>query len=533
MTVYWFVWDAAAAWFVDELDAEGALPHVRALRSAGVRAAGRPPAPNCQTPPSLATLFTGTSSQEHGVTGFSVPTGLTEHLSGFAPAYPARSPVWREAGVRGAFVHAPWVFDADGRVGPDVEVAIEAYSGRLAGNDTLAIAPGEVREWPVATLPVRVEGTADGALLRAGGAVHPTTTGWTPVRFTRSRGFWVRHVDTPNGRVLVRTGTWTVRTAGSNSALAAALADTPVFAGEGVGPLYRAGLFGRRLAEGGDGSAERAFLESVDRVVESFTAAAELVVEGHDADLVVVYLPWTDDVGHELLGWCDRRAATHRPDIAERVRALLRRCYRSADAVLGHALARAGADDTVLLSADHGMVGSTHLVCVNEVLIAAGLAAADPLASAVVYHPANNGSLRVNPGVVPAWRRADTMRRAMTALLDLGPAVVTGFLGEDARPTTEPADVVYLVLGDDYQPSAARDGGPAVRPMVKTGSHVVNTGSDRLHATFAAAGPGIPSGVDLGVVDNTLAARLARCQLGRGDVPAVLPTTTSFHGATA
>ena len=520
MTVYWFVWDAAAAWVVDELDAEGSLPHVRALRSAGVRAAGRPPAPNCQTPPSLATLFTGTSSQEHGVTGFSVPTGLTGHTSGFDPAYPARPPVWRSPGVRGAFVHVPWVFDADGGLGPDVEVAIEAYSGRLARHDRLSVAPGQVVDWPVADLPVRVETTADGVVLHAGGTAHALAHDWTPVRLTPSQGFWVRRVGED---ALVRTGTWTVRTGGTNTALAERLANAPVFAGESVGSLYRAGLFGPRLAEGGDGTAEREFLTSVDRVVESFTAAAELVVEGHDADLVVVYLPWTDDVGHEVLGWCDRQAATYRPDIADRVRDLLRHCYRAADAVLGTALRRAGEHDTVLLSADHGMVGSTELLHVNEVLVAAGLAEADPARSRVVYHPANNGSLRVNRAVVPAELVDATMRRAMAVLLDLGPSVVTGFLDERARPITDPAEVVYLVLHDDYQPSAVLDGGPALRPMVKTGSHVVNTGSDRLLATVAAAGPGIPAGVDLGTVDNTLAARIARHQLGVGDRPTDFP----------
>src|SRR5687768_12321598 len=114
MTVYWLVWDAAAHWIVDRLDHEGSLAAVRRLRSAGVRAAARPPSPNCQTPSSLATLFTGTSSAEHGVTGFNVPGGDDDPVelqrSGFDPSFPARPPVWRVAqqqGLRVAFVHAP------------------------------------------------------------------------------------------------------------------------------------------------------------------------------------------------------------------------------------------------------------------------------------------------------------------------------------------------------------------------------------------------------------------------------------------
>ncbi|MGH3682623.1 MAG: alkaline phosphatase family protein, partial [Natronosporangium sp.] len=116
MTVYWVVWDAAAAWLVDALDAEGALPAVRRLRRTGIRASARPPAPNCQTPAALATLFTGTGTDTHRVTGFDLPGGPDQPVewqrSGFEPGVLAAEPVWqaaRAAGLRTAFVHVPWV----------------------------------------------------------------------------------------------------------------------------------------------------------------------------------------------------------------------------------------------------------------------------------------------------------------------------------------------------------------------------------------------------------------------------------------
>jgi hypothetical protein len=150
----------------------------------------------------------------------------------------------------------------------------------------------------------------------------------------------------------------------------------------------------------------------------------------------------------------------------------------------------------------------------------------------VIYHPANNGSLWVNHdalpgGVVPAGRVGDVMRQAMTILEAItadGRPVVTGFLDEHGRRLTPGAAgaLAYVVLSDDYQPTAAADRGAVVRPMIKTAAHVVNTGSDRLHATFAAIGPGIPAGVDLGVLDNTLGAGLVLHELGDGDLPAAL-----------
>lgn len=544
MTVYWMVWDAAAQWVVDRLDREGALAAVRRLRSRGWTAAARPPRPNCQTPPSLATLFTGTWPRRHGVAGFTVPRSdgtVTEEISGFAPGFPLVRPVWEtlgRQGVRSAFVHTPWVFDAADEVGAYVEAAIEAYSRRLARHQTFTVTAGERSHWPIAGHDVEVMGRPDGVEVTtaADRRVLTPEDGWATVRIdpgVAGYGTWIRCLPERGQWLLVHTGVWEVRAAGDNAALVDELRTGPVFAGEGVGRLYRAGRFGPRLVDGGDGTAEEILLSSLECAAQSFGAATDAVLAGHDADLVVCYLPITDDIGHELLGWCDAESAAHRPEFAEAIWGYLRRCYQWADEILGRVLDKAGPDDTVILSADHGMAGSTHLVHLNDQLARFGLVGRasdgrlDPAQSAVVYHPANNGSLWVNPrgrpsGVVPASETASAMRSAMAALRTItdpetGRPVVAGFVDENGEPLPPEAGptVAYVVLADDYQPSAVLNGdGPVVRPTAKSGAHVVNTGSSRLHATFAAAGPGIPEATHLGVVDNTLPAALVLQRFG-------------------
>lgn len=557
MTVYWVVWDSAARWIVDRLDREGALPAVRRLRSAGVTAAARPPRPNCQTPPSLATLFTGTWPSQHAVTGFTVPGGPGDPVdlerSGFDPIFPARPPVWRRAHARGkrtAFVHAPWVFDAGGGVEPGVVAAVEAYSTRIGGSGVLPLTGAARLDWPAGDEPVEVSGAGERPVARlvtrTGVTELARGEGWKPVRLTGTAGFWARYLDLPSGPTLVRTGTWAPRAAGRDASLARDLAGAEVFAGEGLKSLYRSGVFGPRLADGGDGTAEQVFVSSLDCVTRSFGAVADVLLPRHTADLVVIYLPPTDDVGHEIVGWCDTASAMHRPDIAGALWPYVRRCYAGVDAVLGRVLDRARDGDTVVLGADHGIVGSAYLVALNAALIAAGLAAAtpdgglDPRRSSVIYHPANNGSLRVNHdglpgGRVPRASAGRALRAAMAALATIAPPavagaghtagvlpggpVVSGFLDADGRDLPpsrvgDTDDVAYVVPHDDYQPTAAVDGGPVVRPMAKSAAHVVNTGSDRLHAIFAASGPGLRAGTDLGVVDNTFGADLVAHALG-------------------
>ncbi|MDM4721526.1 DUF6001 family protein [Micromonospora sp. WMMA1363] len=527
MTVYWVVWDAAAHWVVSRLEQQDVLPAVRRMRERGQLAAARPARPNCQTPPSLATLFTGTWPAEHGVTGYTVPGagrgGPGSHLSGFAPRFPAVPPVWETLGARGAYVHVPWVFDGADAVAAHVDAAVEAYSRRTVRHTATEVEPGPAREWLIGPHPVTVEATGDGVRVTGHGEVWLTVGGgWQPLWLTGDRiGTWAACARSGDRLLLVHTGVWRPRYGGADPALLDRMRDCPPFAGEGVGPLYRAGLFGDRLADGGDGTAEEFFLSSVECAVRSFGAVTDAVLAGHDAELVVIYLPMTDDVGHEMLGFCDERSAAYRPDITERIWSLVGHCYRWSDEILGRVLDAAGPDDSVVLGADHGMVGSAYLVHVNDQLVTAGLAVTgadgevDPDRSAAFYHPANNGALyATGDGLLP---------RAKAALREL--PVPMRFLDPDGRPladgeTGDPR-VTFVALHDDYQPTAAVAGAPPyVRPLHKVGAHVVWTGSDRLHAIHAAVGPDIVAGSAPGLIDNTAPARLVHRQVtARAAIP--------------
>ncbi len=75
MTTWWFVLDGAGHEIVQSLRARSGLPHLDAVARRGVSCSLAPSSPSCQTPPGLATLFTGSPPHVHGVTGFFVPEG--------------------------------------------------------------------------------------------------------------------------------------------------------------------------------------------------------------------------------------------------------------------------------------------------------------------------------------------------------------------------------------------------------------------------------------------------------------------------
>lgn len=549
MTTFWVVWDAAAVWVVDALVSEGALPAVAALREQGVWASARPPRPNCQTPPALATLFTGKPLHEHGVTGFWVPGGAGGSLRGQVRAFTpgvCRSPmVWDEAaalGVRSSFAHVPWVFDSLGGVGPNVDVAIEAYSRRRARSGVIDVADAVRRPQEVSAelgpFELLLSVGADVSVRFNGGEVRLTLGGgWECVRLSPGCGVWLSAMAIGDDVRVLHSGIWEPQTGGSCKSLATSLSTASVFCGEGLGEEYRTGRLGTRLVDGGNGRAEELFMSSVELAARCFSSTTAALLRECPSDLVVIYAPMTDDVGHELLGVCDPTSAAFQPEAAGEAWAHVRRCYQWADSILSQALQQAGPNDTVVLSSDHGMCGVAKEVFPNVCLAAAGLARPDPDpevganvdTSDVWYHLANNGLMLVNSdtltgGHVAAVDAPATLRRAMRqleALVDpaTGASVVGSFvdeLGASIDSERSESDHAYVIFADGYLPSAdmPSDGSVFARSG-RSAAHIGSTGNPHLDAVFAAAGPGLSVGADLGVIDNAEVASLVLSQHGR------------------
>jgi len=548
----WLVWDAAAAWVVDRLLAEGAMPHLAHLAAAGVRAGLRPPKPNCQTPPALATLFTGTDPRQHGITGYAVAdrrpgAGPLATRSGFEADLLRAEPVWRRAASSGRRVVlplVPWTLP----VGFDnCLLAVEAYSRRLARGSAVdldelppASVPGGWRTLDIAghSLLARErgggleidgdgggngDGNGDpGGLIGPAGRVLRLAPGLACHAWTYRRP--------PDGRLaLAHTGVWEQRVYPEERADDFTAAAGP-FCGEGLGRQYRDGRFGPRLVEGGDGRAEGLFWRSLRPCLTYFHRAGDWAV-GLDAELYLLYLPYLDDIGHEILGWCDRAGRAYRPEVADALWRTVRLGYSRADIQLGRLQAALGRGVSVLVSSDHGMGAIFRLAHVNERLRRAGLLAFDARGgidlsrTRVFYHPCGNGLLCVNGdhrpgGIVPPGERGAVLAAAVRLLRDWrdpddGGAVVRGLEpgpGAGCDPVSGAAEV-YLTAADGYDLRPG-PGDPPIVPAVKSAQHVGGGDRPSLTGVLFARGPGLEPGVDLGEIESREVAGLAMDMLG-------------------
>lgn len=121
--------------------------------------------------------------------------------------------------------------------------------------------------------------------------------------------------------------------------------------------VYRSGRFGATLVNGGDGSAERRYLESVEHVTRQFMRGSEWMWRMRNAELMLDYFPLIDEVDHEWNGYVDTTTPRYDAALAARVQEFRVRAWSLADMRL-RALYALVASDTaaaLIVSGDHGM----------------------------------------------------------------------------------------------------------------------------------------------------------------------------------
>jgi hypothetical protein len=378
------------------------------------------------------------------------------------------------------------------------------------GLDTLAVALAKEAPSRIVLKPLPALG-ADASAFR--GLVLPRPDGSVAVYL---RLFSL----SPDGRelLLYRTEPTVIRSNRPRVAEAATQA-TGGFVGNGASWRYGEGALGPPLWKGGDGTAERRYLETLALVTRQFGDLSELAETRTRSDLLVTYLPLPDEFFHLWLGRLDPTLPGHDPAVAARLRPLLDEALGLVDAYVGRLADMASPDTVLAVTADHGMVGVASRVRPNVALARAGLLALDrngtpDLArTKALYSPANSGYVLINRasragGIVAPEQEAEVRRRIAEALAGVVDPVTRERVVPGVRepgPGREPGiggptgGDLYLSLrpGWDADPGTT---GALVERADPTGEHRTDPERPEMHAAFAIAGPGVAAGVDLGEV---------------------------------
>ncbi len=584
--------DGSAAGLLDDAVARGIMPGLARLRQRGATATASLSSLPAKTAAGHAALFTGAWSDRNGIAGNDVAVPGESVLAsddGYTSTHLRAEPLWITAarqGLDASVVSATQTFP----FGPFLEerrfggnyghglTLMNAYQGVQLPDHVYGAAdlsPREAGEWlgelpahdgPVKEIEIELAGARIDGLLYDDPADPPRGFDTLYLGLDRDpKGGIVLKPSPPRGADASAFAGLTLRVAGGDAAAyfrlfdlaadgsrillyrsgvhvlrssrprieAAAYQASGGFVGNGGSRAYERGELGPPLWKGGDGAAERRYLESVALVARQFTRLADFALDHTARDLLVTYLPYPDEALHAWSGYLDPSLPGHDPALASRLRVFLDDVLKIADAYVGHLAARADERTLLAVAGDHGMAGGSRLLRPNVALVGAGLAALDARGSVdltrtkALYFPGNSGFVLLNrrsrPGGIVAPEEEDRVRAAVVAALQAvrdpasGQPVVLELLDPRA-PGREPSfggangGDLYLSLVPGYDVSASAKG-PVVEEIAPRGVHGLNPERPELQSGFVVAGAGVAAGVSLGPIRQidvapTLAALL-------------------------
>jgi hypothetical protein len=571
--------DGASARVLDEAVARGVMPALARLRRQGSSARGVVAPLPAKTAPGHAALYTGAWSDRNGVVANAQPRpdgALGESESGFLATALTAEPLWVTAarqGLRATVLSAPQShpfapYTDARRFGGDFGRAltlVNGYQFPIASDAVLSekdVSWDEPGAWtgalpahagavraltlPVAgarvggllfddpddpaagfdTLLLRAASGADDARDREGLRLKPAPTGAGASAFGRlaldfdqgrAAVFWRLFALAPDGSrlLLYHSGVNALRS--SKPGVEAALIDETggFVANSAVGP-YERGELGASLPQGGDGTAERRYLETVALALDQFGRLADFGLTRTAWDLMVLYVPFPDDFFHLWLGALDATLDGHDAALAARLRPFFDEALALVDGYVGRVTGALDPDTVVALASDHGQVGANRRLRPNVALRDAGLVGTgddgrlDLARTQALYFAGDAGFVLLNRaarpgGVVRPEDEDGVARRVREALLKVrgrdGQPVVLDVIdarhgGEFGLGGAHGGDL-YLSLAPGYLLSPALDG-PLVEDAAPRGQHLLDQQRPGMTSLLLLAGPGIAVGADLG-----------------------------------
>jgi predicted AlkP superfamily phosphohydrolase/phosphomutase len=567
-------WDGAVPAFVHEMLRQGKLPNLAKLIEGGAFADEVMSVFPSLTAPGFASLWTGAPPRVSGISGNRVPRSppsqftILESAGGFNLALQRGETILtaaERAGRKVVSLHVPF-----GGEKSQSRVYFQGYDG-IAGRDGVVhgrnAKPQAAASWrnlpASAARPLELTFTIGAATLfglliddpadphngydtllmtsaRDGrevkGLLKPGAAGpggellWSqPVTVNTGSGqgatTYLRLFDLkPDGSDFFLYYTRPVRQTISHPELLEGASPTiRAFIGNGAGLLYGQGALGRTIGNGGDGTAEARYLETVTLVQHQLMETCRWAIEHLPWDIFFAYSPYPDEAEHQWRGHLDPTLAGFRPEIAGRLRPLLERVYQTADELLGLFMSQRPENTVVALVSDHGMEAIHKLVAVNKVLQQAGLLALDEkgrveLARTKALYPAiNNGYLLINSkerkdGIVGEAERArliGQIRALLLAIRDGDRQVVTAV--HDSRTDGAAIGIggdaggdLYLDLLPGYDFDARLGAAEVITKREPYGMHGFNPARPSMRTLMVLNGPGVKAGQrlrDVRVID--------------------------------
>lgn len=293
-------------------------------------------------------------------------------------------------------------------------------------------------------------------------------------------------------------------------AVADALEAGAAFVGNGPSYLMRDGDLGTQLHAGGDGTAERRYLEGLELVMRQYDRLTSWLVERYDPGLLIDYAPYPDEADHWWYGLAHPDVEGVDPKVRATYQELRERAYATLDRRVGLLDSIAGPDGALVVVSDHGMTPVWKRVRVNRVLEEAGFleqdaeGEIDPSRTRAVHvkHYLLLNTEDWREGIVPLEERDAVVEALEAALREVrdpwtGEPVFRDFF----RPETDGDELgiggpaggdLYFDLAPGYLVDDGLEGDAIEELPVPRGWHGYLPTREDMLAVLLARGPGLP-----------------------------------------
>jgi len=277
--------------------------------------------------------------------------------------------------------------------------------------------------------------------------------------------------------------------------------------------MWSNGGFGTTFADGGDGTAERRFLETAELLTKVFNKGSEWLWRNYEPALLADYFPLPDTIDHNVLGFLSTDYPGYDEELAEKAASLRTAGWELADIRLQHLMDLADeAGAAVFLSGDHGMRSSWMQFHPNVALREAGLLTVDEngdidLSQTQAVSP-NGYWITVNTtdwqdGIVSPEDMESVMNAVEEALLSARGVNDEQVINRVYRAENHGDDLglggpaggdIYWNIRDGYRTSRSHRNANAVNETNLWTTHGYDSTDPDMHTAFCGYGGGFSAG---------------------------------------
>ena len=410
MTAYsplkWLVVDGVPFELLNHVLDPETMPHLHQFQQNQQIFPLAPLYPNCQTPPSLFSIWSGVPPSKHHLTGFLEPdlNGTTPGSvrSGFDDWPQDINMVWDQYSQANQKIRLNQVgFVSREKIEDQLIASSLIYNQQIS--PPLVTSSLDPLEIPGFEMTVHVNPLDDQrveiALLYPDGQEEAqiiALESFHHIYLKSPINDWLTIMvsDSQIGRLTCILGKNKYERYGMNAE------DTGTKAGHyfnhvSLGKMYRKDLLGPKLENGGDGKAEDILMKSLYEVHRSFTDEISHSFSKNDADLYVGYYPVIDNALHEILSMKN----SGRKKVRKKADEMFQQLFRWLEELVANICQNLTPEQKLIINSDHGMQPTDWECYINRHFETLGWTAFDETKNilwdktVVAYHPAMNGMI--------------------------------------------------------------------------------------------------------------------------------------------